>query len=50
MDTILVGFPILNEMSDDSVSNFNEIRKLVQDGNTADVVALLMASEYTFVI
>ena len=42
VDTILVGFPILNEMSDDSVSNFNEIRKLVKDGNTAEIAALLM--------
>jgi len=48
VDTILVGFPILNEMSDDSVSNFNEIRKLVQDGNTADVVALLMGKRVHF--
>ncbi len=42
VDSILVGIPILNEISDDSVSNFNEISKLVQDGNTADIVALLM--------
>jgi len=42
VDSILVGFPILGEISDDSVSNFNEIRKLAQDGNTADIVALMM--------
>jgi hypothetical protein len=42
VDTILVGFPILGEISDDSASNFNEIRKLAKDGNTADIVALMM--------
>ena len=48
VDTILVGFPILGEISDDSVSNFNEIRKLVKDGNTADIVALMMGKRVHF--
>ncbi|RTZ81264.1 MAG: hypothetical protein DSY97_01370, partial [SAR324 cluster bacterium] len=48
VDSILVGFPILGEISDDSVSNFNEIRKLVKDGNTADIVALLMGKRVHF--
>jgi len=48
VDSILVGFPILGEISDDSVSNFNEIRKLAQDGNTADIVALLMGKQVHF--
>ncbi len=48
VDTILVGFPILGEISDDSASNFNEIRKLAQDGNTADIVALLMGKRVHF--
>jgi len=48
VDTILVGFPILGEISDDSVSNFNEIRKLVKDGNTAEIVALLMGKRVHF--
>ncbi len=48
VDSILVGFPILGEISDDSVSNFNEIRKLVKDGNTAEIVALLMGKRVHF--
>ncbi len=42
VDTILVGFPILNEVSDDSVKIVNEISKLSADSEIADVVALLM--------
>jgi len=48
VDTILVGFPILGEISEDSASNFNEIRKLAKDGNTADIVALLMGKRVHF--
>ena len=48
VDTILVGFPILGEISDDSVSNFNKIRQLVKDGNTAEIVALLMGKRVHF--
>jgi len=42
VDKILVGFPILNEVSDDSVKIVNDISKLSGDSNIADVVALLM--------
>ena len=42
VDKILVGFPILNEVSDDSVKIVKEIRKLVKDGNTSEIAALLM--------
>ena len=42
VDTILVGFPILNEVSDDSVKIVKEIRELVADKNTSGIAALLM--------
>ena len=42
VDTILVGFPILNEVSDDSVKIVKEIRELVEDKNTSGIAALLM--------
>ena len=42
VDKILVGFPILNEVSDDSVKIVKEIRELVQDKNTSGIAALLM--------
>jgi len=48
VDSILVGFPILGEISDDSYSNINEIRQLVKDGNTADVAAFLMGKRVHF--
>ena len=42
VDSILVGFPILNEVSDDSVKIVNDIIKLGSDPKTEDIVALLM--------
>jgi hypothetical protein len=48
VDSILVGFPILNEVSDDSVKIVNDISKLSGDSNTADVVALLMGKRVHF--
>ena len=42
VDKILVGFPILNEVSDDSVKIIKEIRELVEDKNTSGIAALLM--------
>ena len=42
VDKILVGFPILNEVSDDSVKIVKEIRELVVDKNTSGIAALLM--------
>ena len=42
VDKILVGFPILNEVSDDSVKIVNDISKLSSDSEIAEVVALLM--------
>ena len=42
VDKILVGFPILNEVSDDSVKIVKEIRELVEDKNTSGIAALLM--------
>ena len=42
VDTILVGFPILNEVSEDSIDIINDISKLGSDPKTEDVVALLM--------
>ena len=42
VDKILVGFPILNEVSDDSVKIVKEIRELVEDKNTSEIAALLM--------
>ena len=48
VDSILVGFPILNEVSDDSVNIVNDISKLSGDSNTADIVALLMGKRVHF--
>ena len=48
VDTILVGFPILNEVSDDSVSIVNDISKLSSSSKTADVVELLMGKRVHF--
>ena len=48
VDTILVGFPILNEVSDDSVKIVNDISKLSGSSTTADVVALLMGKRVHF--
>ena len=42
VDKILVGFPILNEVSDDSVKIIKEIRELVEDKNTSGIASLLM--------
>ena len=42
VDTILVGFPILNEVSEDSIDIINDISKLGSNPKTEDVVALLM--------
>ena len=42
VDKILVGFPILNEVSDDSVKIIKEIRELVEDKNTSGIATLLM--------
>ena len=42
VDKILVGFPILNEVSDDSVKIVKEIRELVEDKNTSGIADLLM--------
>jgi len=42
VNTILVGFPILNEVSDDSIDIINDISKLGSNPKTEDVVALLM--------
>jgi len=48
VDTILVGFPILNEVSDDSVKIVNDISKLSGSSTTADVVELLMGKRVHF--
>ena len=48
VDKILVGFPILNEVSDDSVKIVNEISKLGSNAKVADVVALLMGKRVHF--
>ncbi len=48
VDKILVGFPILNEVSDDSVKIVNDISKLSGSSTTADVVALLMGKRVHF--
>ena len=42
VDSILVGFPFLFEVSEDSVSIVNDISKLSSSSKTADVVELLM--------
>jgi len=48
VDKILVGFPILNEVSDDSVKIIKEIRELVEDKNTSGIAALLMGKRVHF--
>lgn len=48
VDSILVGFPFLFEVSEDSVSIVNDISKLSSDSKTADVVALLMGKRVHF--
>ncbi len=48
VDSILVGFPILVEVSEDSVSIVNEISKLSGSSTTADVVELLMGKRVHF--
>ena len=48
VDSILVGFPFLMEISDDSISIISEIAKLSGDSTTADVVALLMGKRVHF--
>ncbi len=48
VDKILVGFPILNEVSDDSVKIVNDISKLSGSSTTADVVELLMGKRVHF--
>ena len=45
VDTILVGFPILNEVSEDSIDIINDISKLGSDPQTEDVVSLLMGKK-----
>jgi len=48
VDKILVGFPFLFEVSEDSVSIVNEISKLSGSSKTADVVELLMGKRVHF--
>ena len=48
VDTILVGFPFLMEISEDSVSIIKEISELSGDSSTADIVALLMGRRVHF--
>jgi len=48
VDKILVGFPFLLEVSEDSVSIVNEISKLSGSSTTADVVELLMGKRVHF--
>ena len=48
VDKILVGFPFLLEISEDSVSIVNEISKLSGSSTTADVVELLMGKRVHF--
>jgi len=48
VDSILVGFPILVDVSEDSVSIVNEISKLSSSSTTADVVELLMGKRVHF--
>jgi hypothetical protein len=48
VDKILVGFPFLFEVSEDSVSIVNEISKLSGSSTTADVVELLMGKRVHF--
>ena len=48
VDTILVGFPFLVEVSDDSVNIIKEVSKLSGDSKNADIVALLMGKRVHF--
>ena len=48
VDSILVGFPFLIEVSDDSVNIVKEISKLSGDSKTAEIVALLMGKRVHF--
>ena len=48
VDSILVGFPFLWEVSDDSVSIIKEISALSGDSKTSDTVALLMGKDVHF--
>ena len=48
VDKILVGLPVLAEVSEDSVSIVNEISKLSGSSTTADVVELLMGKRVHF--
>ncbi len=48
VDKILVGFPFLFEVSEDSVSIVNEISKLSGSSTTTDVVELLMGKRVHF--
>ena len=48
VDSILVGFPFLMEVSDDSVNIIKEVEKLSGDSKNADIVALLMGKRVHF--
>ena len=48
VDAIIVGFPFLFEVSEDSVDIVNEISKLSSDSSTAEVVELLMGKRVHF--
>jgi hypothetical protein len=48
VDSILVGFPFLLEISEDSFSIMKEIRELSGDSTTAEIVALLMGKRVHF--
>jgi len=48
VDSILIGFPILNELSDEVWGIRDEIAKLDSDPKTEDVVALLMGKHVHF--
>ena len=48
VDAIIVGFPFLFEVSEDSVDIVNEISKLDGSSNTAEVVELLMGKRVHF--
>ena len=48
VDAILVGFPFLFEVSEDSVDIVNEISKLEGSSSTAEVVELLMGKRVHF--
>ena len=48
VDAILVGFPFLLEISEDSVNKYNEIRNLGSESKTEEVVELLMGKRVHF--